>query len=70
MCFPLSQGKSIIHATKQNKDKFQSLHLPVDYPNWEYKSDFKESDINMFNPISWREVRGRKHPAVYRTEIT
>ena len=35
-----SQGQSVVTGG-----------LPVSYPNWEYKFDIKEPDVNMFNPL-------------------
>ena len=45
-------GKWFIHGTKHHKyNLLQSLELPVEYPNWDYKLDIKKSHCNMSNPV-------------------
>ena len=34
---------------------------PVEYSRWD-KSDIKESNGNIFNPIFYKKVQGQKHP--------
>ena len=52
-------SKWLIHGTKHHKgNQLQSLELP----RRENKHDRKESEGNMFNPISKGYVQERKHP--------
>ena len=56
-------GKWLIHGIKSCKDnQLQSQELPCRISNRECKHDIKDSEGNMFNPISKENVQGWKHP--------